>query len=73
MIRFFGAEDFLTRFAGVRQCTLVGGYGTGKSSLAVALAYLLLREGMVDACISTMPISFAMPMRFAPFSNFVAV
>lgn len=73
MIRFLRADDFLRHFVSQRVVTLAGQYGSGKSSLAVALSYLLLSGGIVRHCVSTMPVAWAVPPELCPPSNFVAL
>lgn len=73
MIRFLNADDFLRHAISHRIVFLGGNYGTGKSSLSVALSYLLLSSGLADYCVSSMPVAWAIPAAVCPPSNFVAL
>lgn len=73
MLKFYQADDFLRQMFEHRLCFLGGNYGTGKSSLAVALAHLILSSGLAENCIACMPVCFAIPAEYCPVSNFVAL
>lgn len=73
MLKFLQADDFLRHMFEHRMCFLGGNYGTGKSSLAVALAHLILSQGLAENCIATMPVCFAIPAEYCPLSNFIAL
>lgn len=53
-----GADNFLGMVSSYRMCWFEGRYGGGKTSLAVRVAYELLKRGKVRYCISNIPIVF---------------
>jgi hypothetical protein len=71
MIKLLRADDFLNAFAEHRILYASGRYGSGKSSLGVALAWDFGRRRMVDHCISSMPIAFGEPARNVAGDAFV--
>lgn len=73
MIRFINADDFLRHFVAQRVVSLAGQYGSGKTSLAVALSYLLQSGGIIEATVSTSPIVWSIPPWDCPSSNFCVV
>lgn len=73
MLRFVNADTFLRHFVAQRVVTLAGQYGSGKTSIAVALSYLLQSGGIVEATVSTSPIVWAIPPWDCPSSNFVVI
>jgi len=73
MLRFINSDDFLRHFVAQRVCTFAGQYGSGKTSLAVALSYLLESSGIVEYTVSTSPIVWAINPWDCPSSNFCVV
>lgn len=73
MIGFINADDFLRSFFAQRVVTLAGQYGSGKTSLAVALSYLLQSSGAVEYTVSTSPIVWAVNPWDCPPANFCVV
>jgi len=73
MLRMLNATPFLMSVGSNRVLWLAGEYGSGKTSLAVALAYLLVYHRRADVVVSSTPCAFAVPLSLAPLSGFVAI
>jgi len=73
MLKFWGADDFMRNVAQHRVLWLSGRFGSGKSSLAVAISYMLERRGFVRSTVSNMPISWAVPSSRASLRDWVAI
>jgi len=65
MLKLINGDEFLTQLASKRVCTAAGDYGSGKTSVCCALAFFLMQAGLVDTCVSTAPLSFAVPASIA--------
>lgn len=55
---FFGAETFFRHVRNFRVCWFRGRYGGGKTALSVATALKLLDAGVVESCVSNIPVAF---------------
>jgi len=55
---FIGAETFFRLVKNFRACWFRGRHGGGKTALSVATALKLLDSGVVDCCVSNIPVAF---------------
>jgi len=62
-MQWFQFSEFLFMLRSYRSCYITGHYGSGKTVLAVALAYELWRQGYVDNIVTVMPCAGARLLR----------
>lgn len=73
MFRIYNGDIFLKTVRERRVLWLAGEYGSGKSLVEVMLSYLFLRERIVRAVVSTMPIAWAIPAACAPLTDVMVI